>query len=114
MKLLVKIIVTTGILFSTSLIIAHEGHEHAKQLDQASAMEAASTKMAELIQQGQLDASWARQDAANAQLARVNGLQNWIVSYIDGGGSQRLELFFSMAGELISFTKTPISDTAAN
>lgn len=101
-------------MFLTSLIIAHEGHEHAKQLDQASAIEAASIKMVELIQEGQLPPFWAQQDATHAQLARVNGLQNWIISYLDSEGKQRLELMFSMMGEFISFTRIPISDTAAN
>ena len=54
MKLLMKLIVITGSLFLASLLVAHEGHEHAKQLDQASAMEAASSKIATLIQEGQL------------------------------------------------------------
>ena len=101
-------------MFLTSLIIAHEGHEHAKQLDQASAIEAASIKMVELIQEGQLPPFWAQQDATHAQLARVNGLQNWIISYLDSEGKQRLELMFSMMGEFVSFTRIPISDTAAN
>ena len=114
MKLLIKLLVITGSLFLTSLLMAHEGHEHAKQLDQASAMEAASSKIATLIQEGQLTSSWAGQDAVHAQLARVNGLQNWIISYLDSGGSERLELIFSMTGEFISFTKRSISDTAAN
>ena len=114
MKLLVKLILITSSLFLASLIMAHEGHEHAKQLDQASAIEAASIKMAELIQEGQLTSTWAQQEAMNAQLARVNGLQNWIVSYLDSAGKQRLELMFSMMGEFVSFTRIPISDTAAN
>ena len=114
MKLLMKLMLITCSMFLTSLIIAHEGHEHAKQLDQASAIEAASIKMVELIQEGQLPPFWAQQDATHAQLARVNGLQNWIISYLDSEGKQRLELMFSMMGEFISFTRIPISDTAAN
>ena len=114
MKLLVKLILITSSLFLASLIMAHEGHKHAEQLDQTSAIEAASIKMAELIQEGQLTSTWAQQEAMNAQLARVNGLQNWIVSYLDSAGKQRLELIFSMMGEFVSFTKIPISDTAAN
>ena len=114
MKLLMKLILITSSLFLASLIMAHEGHEHAKQLDQASAIEAASIKMAELIKEGQLPSFWGEQDATHAQLARVNGLQNWIVSYLDSAGKQRLELIFSMMGEFVSFTKIPISDTAAN
>ena len=44
----------------------------------------------------------------------LGGFQNWIVSYLDSAGKQRLELIFSMMGEFVSFTKIPISDTAAN
>ena len=50
MKLLVKLILITSSLFLASLIMAHEGHKHAEQLDQTSAIEAASIKIAELIQ----------------------------------------------------------------
>lgn len=114
MKLLMKLMMITGSLFLTSFLMAHEGHEHAKQLDQASALEAASVKIAALIQEGQLTSSWSGQGAAHAQLARVNGLQNWIISYLDSGASERLELIFSMTGEFVSFTKRSISDTAAN
>ena len=114
MKLLMKLILITSSLFLASLIMAHAGHEHPKQLDQASAIEAASIKMAELIQEGELPSLWGQHDAMHAQLARVNGLQNWIISYLDSEGKQRLELMFSMTGEFVSFTRIPISDTAAN
>ena len=109
-----KLMMITGSLFLTSFLMAHEGHEYAKQLDQASALGAASVKIAALIQEGQLTSSWSGQGAAHAQLARVNGLQNWIISYLDSGASERLELSFSMTGEFVSFTKRSISDTAAN
>ena len=36
MKLLVKLILITSRLFLASLIMAHEGHKHAEQLDQTS------------------------------------------------------------------------------
>lgn len=94
--------------------MAHEGHEHAKPLDQISAIEAASVKVADLIQEGQLEVSWGRLDTANAQIARVNGRQNWLISYLDIGGRQRLELIFSMMGEFVSYAKIPMSNTAAN
>ena len=92
---------------------AHEGHSHAQQLDQVTAVEAASTKMMELINNGQLSSKWAEQPPAGAQLARVNGLQNWIVSYLDDSARERLELMFTPTGEFVSMSKTPIASSAA-
>ncbi len=109
-----RLIIIASSLVFTPLVTAHEGHEHAKQLDQASAIEAASDKIGSLIEEGQLDPFWSAQETTNAQIARVNGLQNWIVSYLDSGSRQRLELVFSMTGEFVSFSKIPVSDTAAN
>ena len=109
-----RLIIIASSLVFTPLVTAHEGHEHAKQLDQASAIEAASDKIGSLIEEGQLDPFWSAQETTNAQIARVNGLQNWIVSYLVSSGKQRLELIFSMIGEFVSFTIIPISDTAAN
>lgn len=112
-----KLIQLTGLLIAMSFSVvglAHENHEHAQQLDQATAVETASMKMTELIDEGLLSNSWATQSPAGAQLARVNGRQNWIVSYLDAAARERLELIFTMTGEFISMAKTPINDTAAN
>ena len=112
MKKLFQLTVLIGALSVAAASLAHEGHGHAQQLDQASAVATASTKMNELINEGQLASSWATQAPAGAQLARVNGRQNWIVSYLDASASERLELVFTMTGEFVSMSKTPI--TAAN
>ena len=114
MKALLKLTALLTTLTFTSIGLAHEGHEHAQQLDQATAVEAASTKMNELISEGLLASSWTKQAPAGAQLARVDGRQNWIVSYLDATARERLELIFTMTGEFVSMAKTPITDTAAN
>lgn len=114
MKKLVQATVILAALVVGSTLFAHEGHEHAQPMDQAKAVETASTKMIELIDQGQLASSWATQAPAGAQLARVNGRQNWIVSYLDDSARERLELIFTMTGEFVSMAKTPVADIAAN
>lgn len=114
MKMLLKLAAFLTTLTFTALSLAHEGHEHAQQLDQASAVQAAATKMNELISEGMLSSSWTTQAPAGAQLARVDGRQNWIVSYLDTAARERLELIFTMTGEFVSMAKTPISGTAAN
>lgn len=114
MKALLNLIVLITTLTFTAFGLAHEGHEHAQQLDQATAVEAAATKMNELITQGQIAPSWAMQTPAGAQIARINGIQNWVVSYLDATARERLELNFTMTGEFVSMAKTPVTDTAAN
>ncbi|MEQ8408457.1 MAG: DUF6488 family protein [Gammaproteobacteria bacterium] len=114
MKTLLKLTALLATLTYTTLGLAHEGHEHAQQLDQASAVQAAATKMNELINEGMLSSSWTTQTPAGAQLARVDGRQNWIVSYLDTAARERLELIFTMTGEFVSMAKMPISGTAAN
>ena len=113
MKFCLRLIVVAASAFLTPMIAAHEGHEHAKQLDRASALESASLKMVELIEEGQLDRFWSIQDAENIQVARINGLQNWIISYLDPESRHRLEVIFSMAGVFVSFSIRPLSETAA-
>ena len=96
-----------------SVALAHEGHEHAQPLDQAKAVETASTKMLELINTGELDGKWATRTPSGAQLARINGQQNWIVSYLDEAASERLELVFTMTGEYVSLSRLPVSAEAS-
>jgi hypothetical protein len=114
MKSVFGLMVITGSVFWAPLMPAHEGHEHASPLDQSSALESASLKMVELIEAGQLEHFWSSRDAENAQVARVNGLQNWIISYLDAESRNRLEVIFSMTGEFVSFSIRPLSDTASN
>lgn len=87
--------------------LAHEGHDEV-QLDLATAVEAAGTKMQELIMQGQLDAKWAMRPAAGAQLARIEGRQNWIVSYLDADERTRLEMVFTTTGEFVSMAQSRV------
>lgn len=111
MKHLIALVASA--IFSTASI-AHEGHEHATQLNQASAVETAGVKVQALISEGEVAAKWASQAPASAQLARINGIQNWIVTYIDEAALERLELVFSMTGDYVSMAIMPVSDTAAN
>ncbi|MEX2367438.1 MAG: DUF6488 family protein [Pseudohongiellaceae bacterium] len=113
MRNLIKILSILGFVSLAGSAWAHEGHEHAQQLDQAGAVETASTKMMELINEGALPSKWASKPPSGAQLARVNGRQNWVISYIDEAARERLELIFTMTGEYVSMTQTPVSGTAA-
>lgn len=113
MQMLMKLSVFLGSMILASAVLSHEGHEHAQQLDQAKAVETAAAKIVELIDEGLLSSSWATKPPSGAQLARVNGLQNWVVSYLDDSARERLELIFTMTGEFVSMAKTPISDSVA-
>ena len=114
MNHLIALISLVSSLVFTNVALAHEGHEHAKQLDQATAVETAGVKMQELISEGEVSAKWAAQAPANAQLARINGMQNWVVTYIDASANERLEMVFSMTGDYVSVAVMPVSNTAAN
>ena len=114
MKQLIQAAIFIGGIMVAMQSAAHEGHEHAQQLDQVSALETASVKMMELIETNQLSSQWATQVPAGAQLARIDGRQNWIVSYVDASAQQRLELIFTTTGEFVSMAQTPITGTAAN
>ena len=85
---------------------AHPGHGDVVQLDQNSAIEAASSKIKDLIGEGKLDSFWLERMEVKAQLVRVSGRQNWTVSYVDSERNQYLEMIFSMTGNFISFSKT--------
>ena len=50
-----RLIIIVSSLVLTPLVTAHEGHEHAKQLDQASVIKAASDKIGGLLEEGHLD-----------------------------------------------------------
>ncbi len=114
MKQLIALITLVASMFLTITSLAHEGHEHAKQLDQVTAVETAGVKIQALISEGEVAAKWASQSPASAQLARINGIQNWIVTYIDESALERLELVFSMTGDYVSMAVMPVNDTAAN
>ena len=114
MKQLIALITFIGSIFLATTSLAHEGHEHATQLDQVTAVETAGVKVQSLISEGEVAAKWASQAPASAQLARINGIQNWIVTYIDEAALERLELVFSMTGDYVSMAIMPVSDTAAN
>lgn len=105
--------IVSSLVFATP-VLAHEGHEHAKQLDRATAVETAEVKMQELISEGEVSAKWAAQAPEKAQMARINGMQNWIVTYIDESASERLEMVFSMTGDYVSVAVMTVSNTAAN
>ena len=102
-----------GLVLSGGLS-AHPGHDEVVQLTQETAIEVAEVKLSELIDAGELTSEWAEQKPAGAQVARINGRQNWIVSYQDEGARERLELVFSMTGEYVSMSKTTLNNTASN
>ena len=93
-------------LLIAAAVNAHPGHGDVVQLDQSSAIEAASRKIEDLVREGKLDSCWLEQAEVKAQLVRVSGRQNWTVSYVDSESNQHLEMIFSMTGNFISFSKT--------
>lgn len=93
-------------LLITAAVSAHPGHGDVVQLDQSSAIEAASSKIEDLVGEGKLDSFWLERAEVRAQLVRISGRQNWAVSYDDNESNQHLELIFSMTGNFISFSKT--------
>lgn len=107
------VLLVSGLMFATATL-GHPNHDDIVQLNQATAVETASVKLRELINEGSLPSSWAQKPPAGAQLARIDGRQSWIVSYIDESSRERLELVFSMTGDFISMDRAPIIDTAAN
>ena len=102
----------TGCFLLSVIAIAHPGHDEAEQFDQNLAIEAAANKLEDLVKAGKLQSVWLEREVASAQLARVKGRQNWVVSYLDSGSNQRLELIFSFRGNFITFSKRTLSDTA--
>lgn len=99
-------------LLIAGAVNAHPGHDDVVQLDQNSAIEAASGKIEDLIGEGILDAYWSEITEAKAQLARISGRQNWTVSYVNIESNNRLELIFSMTGNFISFSETTTSNAS--
>ena len=108
MKQLTRVFALFIFMSVANIGLAHEGHEHAVQLDQAAALEMASTKMMELVRDGKLASKWATKVPAGAELVRVDGLQNWVVSYMDEDQKERLQLFFTTTGEYVTMTQTNV------
>ena len=109
-----RIIQVISSLLIAAAVNAHPGHGDVVQLDQSSAMEAASSKIEDLIGEGKLDSSWLERAEAKAQLARISGRQNWTVTYVGSESNKRLELVFSMTGNFISFSETTITGIASD
>ena len=101
-------------LLIAAAVNAHPGHGDIVQLDQSSAVEAASGKIEDLIGEGKLDSSWFERAEAKAQLSRISGRQNWTVTYVGSESNKRLKLVFSMTGNFISFSETIIAGVASD
>jgi hypothetical protein len=108
MKLLSRLFALCLFISAASLSLAHENHEHAAALNQTTAVETANIKVAELINEGKLTAKWASKSVATAELVRVNGLQNWVVSYTDEAMKERLQLIFTTGGEYVSMNQSNV------
>jgi hypothetical protein len=108
MKLVSRIFALCLIMSAASLSSAHEGHEHAAPLDQTTAVATADTKSKDLIDEGKLTSKWANKAPATAELVRVDGLQNWVVSYTDEDMKERLQLIFTTTGEYVSMNQSNV------
>jgi hypothetical protein len=108
MKLASRLFVLYLFMSTASLSLAHEGHEHAAPLDQAKAVATAGIKIKELIDEGKLTSKRATMAPATAELVRVDGLQNWVVSYTGEDLKERLQLIFTTTGEYVSMNQSNV------
>ena len=107
-----KLTVLIGCFSVAFMASGHPGHD-ARQLDQNSAIEAASNKLEDLIEADKLQPFWLEVKIVDSQLMRIKGRQNWIVSYLDVESNQRLEFIFSLTGNFITFSRRDLCDTSA-
>jgi len=107
-KLVLRLFALCLFISTASLSLAHEGHEHAAPLDQAKAVEMAGIKITELINEGKLKSQWAAKAPTTVELVRVNGLQNWVVSYTDEAKKERLQLIFTTTGDYVSINQSNV------
>jgi hypothetical protein len=84
---------------------AHEGHD-AEPLDQGQAIAVASETKLQFIEAGKLASSWATIESSTANLVRQEGIQNWIVSYIDASANMRLTMVFTNTGTFVSMASS--------
>ena len=84
---------------------AHEGHD-AEPLDQGQAIAVASEAKLQFIEEGKLASSWATVESSTASLVRQEGIQNWIVSYIDASANTRLTMVFTNTGTFVSMASS--------
>ena len=82
--------------------LAHEGHAEQQPLDQAQAITVAAETKLQLIEQGKLAAPWTEIASSTAELVRLEGIQNWVVSYVDVRDNKLLTMIFSNSGTYIS------------
>mgnify|MGYP007062894872 FL=1 len=108
MKLISRLFALCLFMSATSLSLAHEGHEHAAPHDQTTAVATADIKIKELIDEGKLTSKWAAKAPAMAELVRVSGIQNWVVSYTDEDMKESLQLIFTTTGEYVSMSHSNV------
>ena len=93
-------------LLIAAAVNAHPGHGDVVQLDQSSAIEAASRKLRtwleKVIRLLLVRTSWRSRRSLSGSLV----VKIWTVSYVDSESNQHLEMIFSMTGNFISFSKT--------
>lgn len=87
---------------------AHENHGELAQIDRAAAIEMATNKLNELIEEGKVDSSWARIKAPVAELKRQEGKQNWVVSFVDDLNKKMLTVVFTNIGTYLSVSSSDV------
>jgi hypothetical protein len=101
----IRIVLFMAISLLASAGLAHEGHD-AEPLDQARAIAVAAETKLQLIEDGKLAASWAAIDSPTASLVRQEGIQNWVVSYMDASAHTGLTLVFTNTGTFVSMANS--------
>lgn len=89
----------------SSLGWAHEeGHgEAAEPIAQAQALEVATSTVAQLIEEQKIDTAWSEVAAGTAKMERQDGIQNWVVSFIDATNKKTMTIVLSNTGVYQSF-----------
>ena len=88
---------------------AHPGHdEPAPPLDQAQATQVAVGQLAQLIEDGKVDSAWGKIDSSSAELKRVEGRQNWVVTFVDNQSKKVLTVMLTNTGTYLSVTSSDV------
>ena len=97
-----RIIQVISSLLIAAAVNSHPGHGDVVQLDQSSAIEAASSKIEDFIGEGKLDSFLVRKSGGQGAACQGLWSSKLDCSYVDSESNKHLEMIFSMTGNFIS------------
>ncbi|MDH5631891.1 MAG: DUF6488 family protein [Gammaproteobacteria bacterium] len=111
-----KSLVTALLLASLAVLapaFAGPGHEHEhghshshKPVSADQAKQKAAARIAQLVEKGKLDTSWAKLDPVSAEKKQYNGKTEWVVTYKNSKATdpakQNLYVFFTLGGKYLA------------